>query len=121
MTRDRLLTYGEWSPTPSDTKGLNLPERQGWLVAPCMSTRDSDTVERSNWQTMLADLRILNPDETDFEIHRFGHWACGWFSIVLVKPGSEAAGYAEKTRVRLEGYPVLDEMHSSMLEAEVIE
>lgn len=29
------MKYADWDPTACDTKGLGLPERQNWIVAPC--------------------------------------------------------------------------------------
>ena len=55
---------------------------------------------------MSWDMPFTDPD---FEIHRFGHWACGWFEIMIVRPGSQCAKQAQAIESALAGYPVLDE------------
>ncbi len=87
-----MQTYKDYRPTPHDTPGLNLDNRQGWLVHPCGTNRDAD------------------------EIHRFGHWACGWLEIILVRPGSKAEAEAQECEACLANYPILDDMHCSEVE-----
>ena len=108
MTTD-LKTYGEHRPTGFDS---HLPiraddgdSRESWLVAPCSRNRDSDCAEESNWHTQAAAL--LKGENA--ELHRFGHWACGWYEIVIVRPGSPAQVEAEAIASRLEVYHLLDE------------
>ena len=45
----------------------------------------------------------------DVEVHRFGHWACGWFEIVLIRPDSDAHIKALEIQSKLEDYPILSE------------
>lgn len=111
-----MKPYKEWAPTANDARGLNLTELQHWLVAPCCLTRDSDALDRSNWITQ--NKAIEDFPEEDWQIHRFGHWACGWFEILLVKPNSAACGIAEALEHRLEQYPLLNEDLCSQLEYE---
>jgi len=106
-------TYRDWSPTRSDTRGLNLPDRQNWLVVPCLQTRDSDVLERSNHRTAL---KRLGGEGDQAEVHRFSHWACGWLEIILAHPDLEPT--VTDIHAALEDYPVLDEMDMSELEAE---
>jgi len=47
------------------------------------------------------------------EVHRFGHWACGWFEIILVRPDTNAAKTAEEIEAALADYPILDECDHS--------
>lgn len=52
----------------------------------------------------------MGGESEDIQIHRFGHWANGWFEIVLINPAMpELVALAEKLESRLENYPVLDE------------
>jgi len=114
-----MQPYGKYAPTPLDTKGLALPDRQDWLVGPCTLSRDSDAVSRANWQALL---NLLRATDGDFEVHRFGHWACGWFELLLVRPGSAAETMAHDAESALADYPILDdelfslEEHSDAIE-----
>lgn len=109
-----MKTYKEYSPTEFDTKGLNLPDQQDWLVLPVIRTRDSDALEESNFRAVLS----IIPEGENTEIHRFNHWACGWFEIIIVKPNTKEHEEAIKIEERLENYPVLDEFLWSELELE---
>jgi hypothetical protein len=110
-----MRTYKEWSPTPYDQRGLNADdlERGAWLVLPTIRTRDSGPLERCNF---TAALEQLGGESDTVEIHRFGHWACGWLEIVLVDPSRLAD--AQAIEDRLADYPVLDEDALSDLEFE---
>lgn len=103
-----LPKYQNWSPTGFDPKGLNCDDQQDWLVAPVSINRDSGPLEKSNWEYVIADLERDHAD-TDWEINRFGHWACGWFEIILLRPGTSAADYASEIADDLQDYCVLDE------------
>jgi len=76
-----VTEYKDWSPTQVDSCGLNLEDRQDWLVAPVILTRDSECLEQSNFHTAKEMLK-----EVEHEEHEFGHWACGWLRIILVSP-----------------------------------
>ena len=109
-----MKTYSEFRPTGFDPKGLALEDRQDWLVAPCGHNRDSTLLDESNWATQLKAL----PEGDDAEIHCFGHWACGWFEILIVRPGSAAAKEAEELEGALSNYPVLSDEDYSEREFE---
>lgn len=116
-----MRRYADWAPTGCDTRGLALPERQDWLVAPVGTNRDADRLTRSNWAVVTVDLEAqpaTREDEPDVEIHRFGHWACGWFEVALVRPDSPAARCAEEWESALADYPVASDDHHSALEYE---
>ena len=68
--------------------------------------RDSDLLSESNWECALK--RLGGESET-VEIHRFGHWACGWLEYLCVREKSKEYDEALKIEDELEGYPVLDE------------
>lgn len=80
-------------------------------------TRDSETLERANWQA--ANKRLAEwPD--DVAIERSGHWAVGWVEYLVVRPGTEAATEAAKIQAELDDYPVLDdEILSEVEQAEI--
>ena len=101
-----MRTYSQFAPTGFDNCGLGMPDRQSWLVVPCGRNRDSDCLAESNW---LAALSRLGGESDTVEIHRFGHWACGWFEIMIVQPGTPAAIEAESIEDSLSNYPILDE------------
>lgn len=111
-----MKTYREWAPTKYDSKGIFLSDRQDWLVLPVLRSRDATVLEESNFETALD--RLAGKGEGDYEIHRFGHWANGWFEIILVRPGTPAAKEAEAIEAKLDDYPILDENDHSMREYE---
>ena len=98
-----MIAYSKFRPTGADTAGLGLSDRQDWLVAPVSRNRDSGALERSNWRVVLKD---LGGEGDDLEVHRFGHWACGWFEIIIVRPDTAAAKSAEEWEGALSDYPV---------------
>lgn len=107
------MRYADWAPTAHDVKGLGLPERQNWIVAPCLKTRDSGVLERANFESQTA---ILDEADAVYEFHSFSHWGPGWFAVVLVAPAS--ASVVEGIRNALADYPILDEHKHSELEYE---
>lgn len=90
-----------------------VPEAD-WL---CLLTRnrDSDCLTESNWRTALNE---LGGEGEDVEIHRFGHWACGWWEALAVRDGSPQADIAREIHASLSDYPVLNEEDFSELEDE---
>lgn len=115
-----MKTYAEFSPSVGAARGLGLPDRQNWLVAPVTTNRDADCLQRSNWEVVTRDLQGFGvdagEDNPSVEIHRFGHWACGWFEICLVRPGSPAEVKAGGWEDCLSDYPVASDSHFSDLE-----
>ena len=85
------------------------------LLVVLTRTRDAGELEESNWRTALE---MLGGESETVEIHRFGHWACGWWEALCVAPNSEAQTIAEGIVESLEDYPVLDEDDWSELENE---
>lgn len=106
-----MITYAQFRPTACDAKGLGLEERQHWLVVPVSESRDSGALERSNFRTAQKSL-------PNAERHEFGHWACGWFAILLVEPDTADAKAAEEIECALADYPVLCDEDFSELEEE---
>lgn len=110
-----MQTYKQYRPTGFDPSGLGLSDRQDWLVLPCGRNRDSDCLAESNFASALAS---LGGESEMVEVHRFGHWACGWFEIILIKPGTDAATEAERIEAALSDYPILDDSDFSEREHE---
>lgn len=107
---EQLTRYSAWRPTVFDTHGRGLPERQDWFVVPVIQTRDSNTLEESNF---AAALQALGGESSLVEVHRFGHWGPGWFEIILVAPHAPQVSIAEDIDRALANYPVLDDMDYS--------
>ena len=51
----------------------------------------------------------MDGESETVEVHRFGHWGCGWFEIIIVDPTSKHAAIAQSIKDDLENYPVLNE------------
>lgn len=102
-----MQKYSEFAPTGFDPRGSFLPEQGDWLVAPCKRNRDSKSLDLSNWDKQIE--RLGGEHSQRVQIHRFGHWACGWFEIVLINPRSKKAKIGAEIEKQLENYPVLDE------------
>ena len=106
------MQYRDHTPTAFDHH-CPLEDRENWLLAPVSQTRDSDPLNRSNFEVVLA---ALGGESETLEVHRFGHWGPGWYELILVHPSreSEVLAWEEK----LSDYPVADEEHFGTLEAE---
>ena len=105
-----MQKYQDYQPTGFDDKGYMLDEQQHWLVLPCGRNRDSDPLDESNFQSAID---TLGGESDVVEIHRFGHWACGWFEVIIVQPDTPQADIAEEIEAALADYPVLDEQDHS--------
>lgn len=89
-------------------------ERHDWFVV-CGQNRDSDSLTRSNFRSML---KALGGESDTVAIERENHWACGWVEFILVHPDDAARiTKANEIREALEDYPVVDEMDWSELES----
>lgn len=104
----------DWSGTPWD----------GYYIAPVGITRDSGTVDRSNWDSQWDTLAPLSADVPEDDtcspcIVRESHWAVGWIEWVAIHETNEAAlREADSIASSLDNYPVLDEEAHSNLEWE---
>ena len=88
-------------------RGFGLVNRQDWLVASVMRTRDSDPLAQSNFETYLND---LGGESDTVELHSFNHWGPGWFEIILINPeDTDTVEKAQELEDSLENYPVLNE------------
>ena len=100
-----MITYSQFKPTSFDSH-ISLEGKESWFVFPCARNRDSDSLEESNFH---CGLEKLGGEGEDVEVHRFGHWANGWFEIIVIRPKTEAAKSAVKLESKLEDYPLLNE------------
>jgi len=84
--------------------------------------RDSDALDRSNFQVISQDLESRFPD--DVEIEGASHWAVGWTESVVVRMLDDEGNITDAARAvfewrdALSDYPVADESHYSELEHE---
>lgn len=100
-----------------DHGDVSLPD---WLIGPAGQHRDSDTIERSNFEVARDRLLAVDPDQHDHEVIRMRHWAVGWVEEIAYRPGSEVARVADSIRESLDGYAILDEHHHSKLESDEV-
>lgn len=119
---DELMEkYKNWSPTQFDCKGLNADRFDigEWYVLPVMQNRDSGILTRCNFNCAIE---ILGTEENEFiQVHRFNHWANGWFEIILISPDDiKTLEIAEEIISSLSNYPILDEMKYSQMENDEI-
>lgn len=91
----------------------SIPEDN--LLVVMTRNRDSDLLTESNWDVALE---MLGGESETVEIHRFGHWACGWWEALCVIKGSPSETIGQSIVDRLEDYPVLDETKFSEREME---
>lgn len=93
--------------------GLREHNREGWLLLPISQTRDSEPLNRSNFHMVIKD---LGGESETLEVHRWGHWACGWVELAIIHPDrrEEADGW----RKALNDYPVACDEDFSELETE---
>ena len=85
------------------------------LLVVMTRSRDSETLTESNW---ICALKELGGEGEHVEIHRFGHWACGWWEALCIHKGSDKEATAQEMVDSLESYPVLNEEHFSEMETE---
>lgn len=87
-----------------------------YFVAPVSITRDSQTLERSNWEVVTDNLEKLSDHEETGPVS-VGHWACGWYELFLIhESDTQALQAADEWAAHLAGYPVADDEHYSQLE-----
>lgn len=91
-------------------------DRNNWFLAPVGRNRDSGPFDESNFESALE---ILGGESDTVEVHRFGHWACGFYEIILVHPSREKE--VEDLESSLESYPVLDDKDLSRREYEAMQ
>ena len=78
--------------------------------------RDSTILTKSNFDTALE---MLGGESDKVQVHRFGHWACGWFKLILLHPDIKSKG--EEIEQQLDNYPVLDESEYYERESEEVQ
>lgn len=100
----------------------DLYEEDGWGRSGLAVHRDSEALDRSNWETITEDLQQRFPG--DFEIESANHWAVGWIDELRVRVKDESGNITDAFRAvvdwadALMDYPVADEDHYCRLENE---
>ena len=105
------LTEGNMRPSAFDSRAnfawhIDPAEVADWHIV-CTRTRDSSELAESNFEVAHARIKAIDAEHVD--IHRFGHWACGWIEYLCVKAGTAAYAEGERIAEAIEQYPVLDE------------
>lgn len=97
-------------------------EPDGYCIAG--QSRDSDALERSNYECIFKDLLALNEklqgynDEPFVYDFRARHWAVGWVETIIVTTNApdELKHFAGEILCALSDYPVYNDEHFSELE-----
>lgn len=96
---------------PDHYAGASWPDYYSSSVG---QSRDSDTLERSNFECMLT---ALGGESDTVLVIRESHWAVGWVEwIAIHETDATALQRADEIRAALDDYPVIDEMHWCELE-----
>lgn len=111
--------FGDSRPTSFDRSHgsfAGAQEHIDWYTV-LTQNRDSGALDKSNFQVATDWLKAHGEDA--YTIHRFGHWGCGWYEVLVVNStNADACNEAEKLLSALDGYPVLDDMHHSAMMCE---
>ena len=98
---------------PRDYYGAQWPD---YYSAGVGRSRDSGTVEESNFHSMLA---ALGGESDTVQVVRENHWAVGWVEWIAIHESDDAAlREADRLCGELEDYPLLDEDDHSAREWE---
>jgi hypothetical protein len=88
-------------------------ERGEWYIV-AAQTRDSDTIDRSNFAVLLE---MLGGESDGVAVERASHWAVGWVEYLIVAPGNrQGLRTAIEAHSSYSDYPLLDESHHSEVE-----
>jgi len=84
------MKYKDFKPSEYD-RHIKVEGREDWEVIPFASrNRDSQPLQSSNFEFTEAALNGVEEEGQNWEIMRFGHWACGWFEIMVFNPECQA-------------------------------
>jgi hypothetical protein len=90
-----------------DSWGNYGGEDFGHVVVVAGQNRDSDILCQSNFSSALE---MLGGETETVQVHRFGHWGCGWFELICVDAKDrKALVTAFEIHKQLEEYSVLDD------------
>ena len=113
-TPKHLKRWTSEDPATGETSNYIGERPDDCYVGPVSVNPGSNCLTRANWKVIATELESLGA-----EIHRFGHWACGWYEILLIPPDADdALERADYWAARLQDYPVADETVWSDMEFE---
>lgn len=116
-TIDEMKQATRWTPdgpTQFDSAKNYCGEHPTGYVVVVGRNRDSDTLTNCNFDVALDHLggESERPEEgfQAVRVARFGHWACGWYELILVhESATDKLEIAREILNSLHDYPVLDE------------
>lgn len=109
--KERILKAHAYE-RPSNYFGPDYPN----TISIVGQSRDSDTIERSNFKTALE---LLGGESETVQVIRDSHWAVGWVETLRVDLADDkATNTAIEIILSLEDYPVLDDNDLSETENE---
>lgn len=100
-----------------DTGSYMGADLSDWYIL-VSRTRDSFSLENSNYESILRDLKAKRFKAAESEDStggylacNFGHWACGWIEAIMIHKDSSDSllEWADQVRAGLDDYPVYDE------------
>ncbi len=97
-----LPRYKDYRPTGFD-RHIEVDDIEDYIVV-CGRNRDSNILENCNFEEIL---KYFGGESEEVQVHRFGHWGCGWFELLLVSPKQEDK--AAEVIAGLENYPIWDD------------
>jgi hypothetical protein len=106
--------------TPTRLKRWTMPDSYfgakwpDYYSAGVGQSRDSDALERSNFECML---KALGGETETVIVVEESHWAVGWVQwIAIHESDGKALAIADDIRSNLDDYPIVNEDHFSELE-----
>jgi len=122
MNIETFVKENSWQFQMNQSKGLDGwnnysggMDKPDWVIVVSRS-RDSEIIDESNFECALDR---LGRESKDVAVERFGHWACGWFELLLVNPKAKRkVKIAYDIFEELKAYPVLDESDYSERQTE---
>lgn len=97
-----LPRYKDFHPSVFD-RHIHVEEIENFAIV-AFRSRDSNILEECNFTEIL---KSLGGESEQVQVHRFGHWGCGWFEQILVHPDLDEK--AAEVVCALANYPVWDE------------
>lgn len=113
-TLEKMQTLGDIERTPGACF-VYYGDRADWPIAYAVH-RDSELIERSNFESMRAAFDEVN--SSDWAIETTSHWAVGHVDYLLVRPDTGVVAMADEMRARINDYPILDENLYSEMESD---
>ena len=107
-SKETLIPFSKYRPTEFDCH-ITVESIERWKLLPVQRNRDSGPLEQSNFAAMVD---ALGGESEYLEIHRFSHWANGWFEIAVIDTTTMPEEIARKAYDLIrafEDHPIIDE------------